>query len=453
MARSMVGVDIGSQSIKVVEIRKAKDGFKLGGFGIVPTPKGAVAGGAIADPEAVASALREALREAGIKTKKVVSALHAQQGMVIRVLEGLPKMTEKELRETIRWEVERHVPFAAENVVMDYAPLPTPPDAQNIEVLLAVAQEDLVNEHLRALSGARLRPVAIDIVPLASVRAVSALDGGSPGGAIVVVNIGASASEITIAHGGALKVTRTVPIGGEAFTRAIADALSVEMEEAERLKLTEAEAPQEPVTGAGVVEGGAVEAPPAEEETAPPAEEKPAIELREEEEGGMPIIELPAEGEEGAPIPGLDVGPKEAAPTAPPEEAAHLVSPEIEVNLPFDIPPPIGERAVALAGRKGEVCEAIIGVLGDLVTEVRRSIEYFRTRSPDVEVERIILIGGGAKLRNLDRLMEAETGIRTEVANPFGRLDRSGTDLDPGWLAEMGPVGAVAVGLALRELI
>ena len=447
MSRSMVGVDIGSHSIKVVEIKRAKDKFKLVGFGVVPTPKGAVTGGAIADPEAVASALREALREAGIKGRKVVSALHAQQGMVIRVLEGLPKMTEKELREAMRWEVERHVPFAAENVVMDYALLPAPPDAQNIEVLLAVAQEDLVNEHLKALSGARLKPVAIDIVPLASVRAVSALNGKPASGAMVVVNIGASASEITIVQNEAIKVTRTVPIGGETFTKAIADALSVEMEEAERLKLTEAEAPPEPITGAGAMEAEAVEeAPPAEEPKAP--EEKPPVELREEEEG-MPVIELPTEGEEGAPIPGLDAGPKEA----PPEEASHLVSPEIEVNLPFDIPPPLGERAVALAGRKGEVCEAIIGVLADLVTEVRRSIEYFRTRSPDVEIERIVLIGGGAKLKNIEKLMEAETGIPAEVANPFERLDISGTSLDRNWLAGMGPVGAVAVGLALRELI
>ena len=85
MGRSMVGVDIGSHSIKVVEIGRGKDGLKLLAFGVAPTPQGAVTAGAIANPEAVAAALREALKEAGIKSRKVVSALQAQQGMVVRV--------------------------------------------------------------------------------------------------------------------------------------------------------------------------------------------------------------------------------------------------------------------------------------------------------------------------------------------------------------------------------
>ena len=90
--------------------------------------------------------------------------------MVVRVIE-VPKMSRQELAETMKWEVERHVPFAQNEIVMDFEPLREPdadPNAQNMEVLLAVAQEELINRHVQTLRLAGLKPMAIDIEPLAS---------------------------------------------------------------------------------------------------------------------------------------------------------------------------------------------------------------------------------------------------------------------------------------------
>src|SRR5437588_2872839 len=152
----MVGLDIGSNFIKACQAQVRGGRPEVTALAVVPTPTDAVAGTEIRDPVALGRALKQLLAQSGLKARTVVSSVAGQSSLVVRIIE-VPKMSTKELQETMKWEVERHVPFAADETVMDFQALSAPeqvPDGQNMEVLLAVAQDAMIQKHLAALSAA-----------------------------------------------------------------------------------------------------------------------------------------------------------------------------------------------------------------------------------------------------------------------------------------------------------
>ena len=259
----IVGLDIGTQQVKAVEMRSGKTGLTISALGVVPTPFGVMQNNIITDPKVMAQLIRQLLKESGITSKRVVGSVAGQTAVVIRIIE-VPRMTEAELKETMKWEVERHVPFAPSETIMDYQPLPSNgPQAENnpnMEVLLTVAQQDIVSNFVDTLFGAGLDPVAIDIEPLACSRALLDIAGGHPvirsqvpvatqtgefTGAIpgdegqetvAIVNIGASNTDISIFQDGQLVFPRSLPLAGDSLTRAISEILGYPLDQSERIK-------------------------------------------------------------------------------------------------------------------------------------------------------------------------------------------------------------------------
>src|SRR5947209_4972103 len=243
MARSggpTVGLDIGSKTIKVAELAPGRGGVTVRALGMAPTPAMAMENNIVIDAQLLGQAVKKLLKEAGIGTSSSVSSVSGQSALVVRVIE-VPKMSDAELAETMRWEVERHVPFAANEVIMDFQPIDrpdTPPDAQNMEILLAVAQQDMIDRHVEMLFAAGLKPVAIDVEPLAASRALVEL-GPDPTATrtVAIINVGANNTDIGIFRDGLLAFPRTLPLAGETITRAIAAQMGVPEEQAEELKL------------------------------------------------------------------------------------------------------------------------------------------------------------------------------------------------------------------------
>lgn len=237
---AVVGVDIGSNTIKVAEAKFGKDGITITALGSAQLPAGLIENEVILDPKALGQALKALLAESGIKTKRTVSSVSGQSRVVVRVIE-VPKMSSKELAETMKWEVERHVPFPPNEVIMDYKPLDllgNDPNAQNMEILLAVAQDDLINKHVEALQTAGLKPVAIDIEPLAASRTlIEATSYGQQTGVIAIVNIGANNTELSVFDEGVL-VFPSPPLGiaGSMLTHEISEAMGLTLEDAENTK-------------------------------------------------------------------------------------------------------------------------------------------------------------------------------------------------------------------------
>src|SRR5947209_8601402 len=168
---SYVGLDIGSTLMKVAELRRTAKGIEVIAMGLAKTPQEAYENSVIVDVAAMSKAVKNLLKEAGISTRQCISSVSGQSAVVVRVIE-VPKMNPAELKETMNYEVERHVPFASTGggVITDYVPIERPEgvaDGQNMEVLLAAAQQDTIDRHVEMLFAAGLKPVAIELEPLA----------------------------------------------------------------------------------------------------------------------------------------------------------------------------------------------------------------------------------------------------------------------------------------------
>lgn len=413
--QTVLGLDIGTNRIKFVEARAGRQGPVITNAGVGLTPRDTIANGVIVDPDALGAALRQLLDQHGVKTKRVVSSVASQSSLVVRPIE-VPRMTRQELADTMQWEVERHIPFAASEIVMDYQPLippeELPPDAQNMQVLLAVAQEDMVNAHVETLFRAGLDPAALDVEPLAASRALIDInrDRGSYEHTYALLNIGANTTDLSIVRNGLLTFTRPVPLAGDNITNAVAEALGYEFHEAERVKLEQ---------GALYLEGR----PALEAGRGGEAEPVERAAPEEEGEGRPKVFDL-----------GADAGPGE-----PPEQR-----PRPPGGLPLLHSPTSGSPA-------RQVYDAMLPTVVELVTEIRRSMEYFTNRYPDSRVDTILVYGGTARLRNFPEFLANEVGTAVELANPFARADLEGVSAE--FVGENGPYMPIGVGLAMRDML
>jgi type IV pilus assembly protein PilM len=481
---SVVGLDIGSSYIKAVEARLGKDRAVVTAFGVMPTPTDAVdeRNNVILDPVGLGAAVRKLLDQAGIKSRKVVSTVASQSSLVVRII-PVPKMNRTELEETMKWEVERHVPFQPSEIVRDFQPLTSPedvPEGGQMEVLLAVAQDGFINQHLAALKAAGLEPVAIDIQPLALSRSLIDLANGGGAGDIGVMNLGANVSDINIYKDGVLAFTRPIPLAGNTFTRAISDLIGAPLDVAERLKREYAHVPEgaviqhEPDFGGGFDFGTPLGdqtidfgvPPTANEPAGPGAPQPPPADAMDFAAGGFgggsaggfrnttegPVFETPDEEPAARPRQVFDLGGSEPEPPAP------VVSPvnpfaDTEFANPFAL---TGETHPVPAGADDEtarqIADAITPVLGELVTELRRSLDYYRSRPQGGEVQRLIVCGGTASLPGLDRFLSAQVGIPVERANPLAHVQMAAR-VDSDYAAEIAPVLPVSLGLAVREML
>lgn len=498
---SVVGLDIGTDTIKVAEAKLAKDGIRITGLGVLPTPPGVVDNSVIVDPQALGVAIKQILRDNGIKSKKVVSSISGQSSVVVRIIE-VPRMTPNELAETMKWEVERHVPFSPTDIQMDFAPVEKPnipPDAPNMEVLLAVAQRDAVDAHVKTLQKAGLDPIAIDVQPLAVSRPLIDMANGSLPYVVGVINIGATTTSVEVFEGGQLAFPGPpLPIAGINFTRAISDALGVPMEEAERLKKEFAEVDLSVLqtgpadTGfdmGGQDDYGYTPAPDADsyDSFVPQAQDVQQDDFSPFELGtqdapqtqpvdqtfdisGEDVFDLGGGAEQASDFkPVFDLDEPEVPTPAPDaggfdfdisdeQPAAQPVDMEAQSDQVF-VPeasdsysyPPV-PAPVPADDIRTQVINAIAPVLIELATEIRRSLDYYSTRY-QMRPEQIFLCGGTAKMYNLDQFLTNELGIPVQVANPMANLMVQCPKYTPDHLQEISPLFPVSIGLAIREML
>jgi len=437
----MIGIDIGSVTLKAVELAPARDGFRLEAVAVGPTPPDTIAQGVIYEPDQVGQALSDLLRGAGFRGRKAVISVGGQTSLAVRVIE-MPVMKDDALRRAIALDLDRQIPFSPQNTIYDFCkiqPADAPPDEGTQEILLAVAQEELVNGHLNTLRKAGISPVAIDIECLALTRALVNVAGNGYGrGTVALVNIGASLTEISIVHDGLLRMVRALPIGGDSFTTAIGQGFIVESSEAEDIKR------QWGTLLLDDTEASATSAPPPPQAPvqAPPEEEGLAFAAGREEEEGIQLAggALDLDLDEGLP------SEEQPAPEAHVAEGAPSESP-----LAAPGAPPTLEAVSDDAERRRMVSRALASVVSDLGREIAITLDYFSTRK-GLEVQGIILSGGSAKIGNIAEFLSREIGVPVVVGNPFARC-RPAPSIDPQYLADIAPMMGVATGLALRDML
>ncbi|MER3455821.1 MAG: hypothetical protein C4303_00990 [candidate division GAL15 bacterium] len=343
MARSLVGLDVGSHSVKAVELVRAGGRFRVAHAAVVATPPGGVVDGAAQDPKVLAPAIREAFDRARIRNRRVNTALSGRAVVVREV--RLPTMPDAELAQAVRFEAERYLPAASKDAAVDFQILERVQEGQTtrLDVLFVAARRDVVDGFSLALREAGVTPEVLEVTSFALMRLFQS---ETQEGAVVLADLGADSSDILVVHKGRLRLARSVPVAGNALTRAVAGRLGLEPTAAQAAK----------------------------------------------------------------------------------EEKAVAVA----------NPARLTDRVCA------RVAEAILPVLGDILTELRRSIDFFQSRWPGEAVQKVILSGGTARLSNIAALFADELGVPVEVGDPFRVAAADGVD------PALGPVLATAVGLALR---
>lgn len=355
---SYLGVDIGAGSVKVVECRNNKKRARLSTYGFAEMETGSTnpASNLGADLDGIAATLKEVCVKAKVESKRAVTSLPI--AAVFSSIISLPAMPKKELPAAVQWEAKKLVPLPIEEMILDWKPL-TPLEGgsvptkgkdpvgkqQTIRVLLTGAPKGLVQQYLTVFKRAGLELASLETEAFALIRS---LVGDDPS-VILILDIGFARTSMVIVDAATPMLSRSVDVGGQNFSRVIAETMGTEPAQAEQFKLDLAVMPN---AGVG---------------------------------GGLP--------------------------------------------------------------------EILTRALAPVIQEVRYGVNLYLSQEEHRGrvVEKVILAGGSALLPGLTDILAAELGLRVFVGDPWARVMYP-VDLRPA-LDTIGPRFAVAVGLAMREIL
>ncbi len=235
-SKELIGLDIGSSSIKLAHIKSSGSEYGLKKFGVYPLPPDAIVDGAIMDHASVIEGIKTALRELKVREKEVATSLSGHSVIIKKVV--LPTTTPEELEESIQWEVEQYIPFDIKDVKIDFQVIgPLKEDPSKMDVLLVAVKTDLVNDYISVVKDSGLSPEIVDIDSIAAGNAFEFCHPVSDEQVPMVINVGSSFMNVNILHTGVPLFTRDVPMGGGMYTSEIQKQLAVSFETAEALKI------------------------------------------------------------------------------------------------------------------------------------------------------------------------------------------------------------------------
>lgn len=340
----IIGLDIGSYAVKMVEIDRSKKGFELQFVGLAPLPDGAVVEKSIKRADAVRLAVEGLYRNSKSRTRGIATALSGKAVIIKQVT--MSSMSDGQLEKQIQLEAEPYIPFDIKDVNLDFFIMGDRPEKEGtMDVVLVAAKKDYMEEYLGLISSANLSPIVVDVDPFALEVMYEFCYPNVQEEVVALVNVGASAINVNVLKSGQSQYTRDLPVGSDSITRDIMRFFDVDYERAENIK-----------------------------------------------------------------------------------RAAQLdgVSPR---NLRK-----IFQRAVE-----------------HFVSELQKVLDFFTANISYDPIQKIFLSGGAANTHGLVSSMESELDVPVEIVDPFRsfRIDEKVFDME--YLKEIGPVMAVAVGLALRR--
>ena len=345
--KPLVGLDIGSSAIKIVQLRETRAGYALERLGVRPIDPELIVDGSVMDAGPIVEAIKGLAGECKLKTKDVALAVSGHSVIVKRV--KLSPMSEDELEEMIKWEAAQYIPFDINEVNLDFAIL----DGQHGEeaqgemnVALVAVKKDKLASYTSLVTDAGLRPVVVDVDAFALENMYGVNYDDSTNEVVALVNIGASVINMNILVGGTFGFTRDISIGGNRYTETIQKELNVSYAAAEAAK----------------------------------------------------------RGQQN----------READVTA--------------------------------------VDSIVATVNNEVAMEISRSLDYFRTTTMHDQVHKLVLSGGGAKVKGLTEALTERCQVPLELANPFKQIEIDQKSVSADVLRESGIQAAVGVGLAIRRV-
>jgi type IV pilus assembly protein PilM len=345
--KPLVGLDVGSSAIKVVQLRETRTGYALEKLGVRSLEPELIVDGTVMDSGPIVDAIKAVAAECKLKTKEVALAVSGHSVIVKRV--KLPPMSEEELEEMIKWEAAQYIPFDINEVNLDFAILESQhgEDAQGeMNVALVAVKKDKLASYTSLVTDAGLIPVVVDVDAFALENMYSVNYDVSTNEVVALVNIGASVINMNILVGGTFGFTRDISIGGNRYTETIQKELNVSYGAAEAAK----------------------------------------------------------RGQQN----------READVTA--------------------------------------VDSIIATINNEVAMEINRSLDYFRTTTMHDQVHKLVLSGGGAKVKGLVDALAERCQVPLELANPFKQMEVDQKSVNADLLRESGIQASVGVGLAVRRV-
>ena len=234
--KDVIGIDIGSSSVKMVHLKEAKGSFQLAGLGLATLPAQAIVDNAIMDSSSVVDVIKGLVESQKLKTKNVATSISGHS-VIIRKIQ-LPIMTEEEMEASIQWEAEQYIPFEISEVNLDFQILgPDANDASLMNVILVAAKKDFVSDYVALFKECGLNPQVIDIDCFAVENVYEINYGSNEDEVVALIDMGASSMNVNVLRGGMSVFTRDIQVGGSAYNEEIQKRLGLNNEDAEIVKL------------------------------------------------------------------------------------------------------------------------------------------------------------------------------------------------------------------------
>lgn len=231
--KQYLGVDIGTSSIKVIQLDEEKGKAKLTTYGMTYLPNDLIRSEADGIIDQIADTIRLIVRKAGVTTKRAVAGL---PGFAVFTAEiTLPDMPEKDLQSALKFEAEKYIPTSIAGMVLDWEVIEqfkSPKGESQVKVLLTAAPKNLVQRYTQIFDRAGLELESLETEAVALVRSLVGTDPAPT----LIVDLGATATDVIVVNKGTPRLTKSFDTGGIAVTEAIAKSLKIDFDQAEQFK-------------------------------------------------------------------------------------------------------------------------------------------------------------------------------------------------------------------------
>lgn len=238
-SKKVIGVDIGSSTIKVAEMEYSNNKATLLSFSSAPTPTGSLNSGEIANAEALSIVIRNLIAEIRSKRKNICAGLWGA-GVIVKKI-TIPRVEKKMIADQLRWEAEQYLPFDINTISLGYHVINPTGTNDTMDVLLIAAQHEIVNQYKNLASSAGLELAVLDVSGFA-IANIFEFNYGKLEDSIGILNIGSSITNFIVISQGETIFSRDVTVGGFSYTNEISKELGITLPEAESLKLTAGQA-------------------------------------------------------------------------------------------------------------------------------------------------------------------------------------------------------------------
>ncbi len=231
----IIGLDIGSSSVKMVEIDRSKRGYELQYVGMAPLLDGSITDKVIKSSSALSVAIGGLHKNSKSKTRNVAFSLAGRSVIVKQVT--MSSMSDAQLEKQIDMEAEPYIPFDIKDVNLDFYIMGDRPEKEGtMDVVLVAAKKDFISEYLGLVQSMNLTPVVVDVDPFALEVMYEFSYPNVQEEVVALVNVGASTINVNILKSGASQYTKDLPVGGDSVTREIMRFFDVDYERAENIK-------------------------------------------------------------------------------------------------------------------------------------------------------------------------------------------------------------------------